>query len=74
MNLASYQVSVSGQQIELTYKEYELLRFLLTHRGRVFSRDALLRHVWGESIWAAHAPWTSTSVACALKSAPSSMS
>jgi DNA-binding response OmpR family regulator len=48
MNLASYQVSVSGQQIELTYKEYELLRFLLTHRGRVFSRDALLRHVWGE--------------------------
>mgnify|MGYP002779679401 CR=1 FL=1 len=48
MNLASYQVSVSGQQIELTYKEYELLRFLITHRGRVFSRDALLRHVWGE--------------------------
>ena len=48
MNLASYQVSVSGQKIELTYKEYELLRFLLTHRGRVFSRDALLRHVWGE--------------------------
>ena len=48
MNLASYQVSVSGESIELTYKEYELLRFLLTHRGRVFSRDALLRHVWGE--------------------------
>lgn len=48
MNLASYQVSVKGEGIELTYKEYELLRFLLTHRGRVFSRDALLRHVWGE--------------------------
>jgi DNA-binding response OmpR family regulator len=48
MNLASYQVAVNGEQIELTYKEYELLRFLLTHRGRVFSRDALLRHVWGE--------------------------
>ena len=48
MNLASYQVAISGQKIELTYKEYELLRFLLTHRGRVFSRDALLRHVWGE--------------------------
>ncbi len=48
MNLASYQVSVKGDTIELTYKEYELLRFLLTHRGRVFSRDALLRHVWGE--------------------------
>lgn len=48
MNLASYQVSVSGEQMYLTYKEFELLRFLMTHRGRVFSRDALLRHVWGE--------------------------
>ena len=48
MNLASYQASVRGEQIELTYKEFELLRFLLTHRGRVFSRDALLRHVWGD--------------------------
>jgi DNA-binding response OmpR family regulator len=48
MNLASYQVAVGGETIELTYKEYELLRFLMTHRGRVFSRDALLRHVWGE--------------------------
>ncbi len=48
MNLASYQVSIRGEQIELTFKEFELLRFLLTHRGRVFSRDALLRHVWGD--------------------------
>jgi len=48
MNLASYQVSVDGELVELTFKEYELLRFLMTHRGRVFSRDALLRHVWGE--------------------------
>lgn len=48
MNFASYQVAVSGEQLYLTYKEFELLRFLMTHRGRVFSRDALLRHVWGE--------------------------
>lgn len=48
MNLASYQAWVRNEQLELTYKEFELLRFLLTHRGRVFSRDALLRHVWGE--------------------------
>ncbi len=48
MNLASYQVSVSGEQLYLTYKEFELLRFLMTHRGRVFSRDSLLRNVWGE--------------------------
>ena len=48
MNLASYQASVRGEALDLTYKEFELLRFLMTHRGRVFSRDALLRHVWGE--------------------------
>jgi len=48
MNLASYQVALHGETLYLTYKEFELLRFLLTHRGRVFSRDALLRHVWGE--------------------------
>ena len=48
MNLASYQVAVSGETLYLTYKEFELLRFLMTHRGRVFSRDGLLRHVWGE--------------------------
>jgi DNA-binding response OmpR family regulator len=48
INLASYQVAVGGEPIYLTYKEFELLRFLMTHRGRVFSRDGLLRHVWGE--------------------------
>ena len=48
MNLASYQATVKGEALDLTYKEFELLRFLMTHRGRVFSRDALLRHVWGE--------------------------
>jgi DNA-binding response OmpR family regulator len=48
MNLASYQVAVGGETLYLTYKEFELLRFLMTHRGRVFSRDGLLRHVWGE--------------------------
>jgi DNA-binding response OmpR family regulator len=48
INLASYQVAVGGESIYLTYKEFELLRFLMTHRGRVFSRDGLLRHVWGE--------------------------
>lgn len=48
MNLGSYSVALKGESLDLTYKEFELLRFLMTHRGRVFSRDALLRHVWGE--------------------------
>ncbi|MBI3910664.1 MAG: response regulator transcription factor [Armatimonadetes bacterium] len=44
---ANYSVQVSNQPLELTYKEYELLRFLATHRGRVFTREALLNQVWG---------------------------
>jgi len=34
--------------LEITFKEYELLKFLVTHAGRVFTRDALLNQVWGE--------------------------
>src|SRR5262249_2788694 len=44
---ANYAVTIAGQPLELTYKEYELLRFLATHRGRVFTREALLNQVWG---------------------------
>lgn len=47
IDLKNYDVMVNGEPIELTYKEYELLRFLATHRGRVFTREALLDHVWG---------------------------
>jgi DNA-binding response OmpR family regulator len=34
--------------LELRPREYDLLRFLAQHRGQVFSRQALLSHVWGE--------------------------
>jgi DNA-binding response OmpR family regulator len=47
IDLANYEVTVEGQLLELTYKEYELLRFLVAHRGRVFTREALLNQVWG---------------------------
>lgn len=47
INLATYQVSVGGEPLDLTYLEYALLAFLATHPGRTYSRDALLRHVWG---------------------------
>lgn len=47
INLATYQVSVSGEPIDFTYLEYALLAFLARHPGRTFSRDALLQHVWG---------------------------
>ncbi|MBI5104130.1 MAG: winged helix-turn-helix transcriptional regulator [Solirubrobacterales bacterium] len=47
VNLATYQVAVDGRPVDFTYMEYELLKFLVTHPGRVFSREALLSRVWG---------------------------
>ncbi|MBM4447625.1 MAG: response regulator transcription factor [Chloroflexi bacterium] len=47
IDLARYEVYLSGRRIGLTFKEYELLRFLASHPGRVYTRDALLNKVWG---------------------------
>ena len=47
IDLANYKVYVGGRPIDLTYKEYELLRFLATNRDKVFTREALLNRVWG---------------------------
>jgi len=41
------EVSLRGVLIELTFKEYELLKFLASHPGRVYSRESLLNSVWG---------------------------
>lgn len=47
INLATYQVRVNGEAVDFTYLEYALLAFLATHPGRTYSRDTLLRRVWG---------------------------
>jgi two-component system alkaline phosphatase synthesis response regulator PhoP len=47
MDLSSYRVFLGGRPVDLTYKEYELLRFLASHPDRVFTRDTLLNRVWG---------------------------
>ena len=47
IDLAKCEVTLEGKIVELTFKEYELLRFLASHRGRVFNREALLNRVWG---------------------------
>jgi DNA-binding response OmpR family regulator len=47
INLATYQVSVDGEPVNFAFMEYELLKFLVTHPGRAFSREALLSRVWG---------------------------
>ena len=47
INADRYEVLLNREPLELTYKEFELLKFLATHPGRVFSRDQLLNQVWG---------------------------
>lgn len=47
LNLATYQATIDGKPIDLTYMEYELLRYFIQHQGRVWSREQLLQNVWG---------------------------
>jgi len=47
LDTETYRVTVGGRALDLTFKEFELLRFLATRPGRVFTRPALLREVWG---------------------------
>lgn len=47
IDVAGYEARLGGRRLELTHQEFELLRFLAQHRGRVFTRDQLLERVWG---------------------------
>ena len=47
LNLETYQAAVGGTPLDLTYMEYELLKFLASHPGKVFTRETLLSRVWG---------------------------
>ena len=47
LNLETYQAAIAGQPLDLTYMEYELLKFLASHPGKVFTRETLLSRVWG---------------------------
>ncbi len=47
LNLETYQAAVAGRVLDLTFMEYELLRFLAARPGKVFSRETLLSRVWG---------------------------
>jgi len=47
IDLAKCEVTVEGRLVELTFKEYELLKFLASNRGRVYTREALLNKIWG---------------------------
>jgi DNA-binding response OmpR family regulator len=47
LNLETYQATITGHPLDLTYMEYELLKFLASHPGKVFTRETLLSRVWG---------------------------
>ena len=47
LNLETYQAVIEGRPLDLTYMEYELLKFLAQHPGKVFTRETLLSRVWG---------------------------
>jgi len=47
IDIVKCEVSLDGELLDLTFTEYELLKYLASNRGRVFSREALLTNVWG---------------------------
>jgi DNA-binding response OmpR family regulator len=47
LNLETYQASFNGASLDLTFMEYELLKFLAQNPGKVFTREMLLSRVWG---------------------------
>ena len=50
----TYAAKLKGRPLDLTYKEFVLLKFLAQHPGRVFTRDQLLREVWGYDYYGGH--------------------
>ena len=47
LNLDEHTVTIDGERVNLTYKEFELLRLFLAHPGMAFTRDQLFNEVWG---------------------------
>jgi DNA-binding response OmpR family regulator len=47
LNVLTYQAALGGHPLDLTFMEYELLRFFVEHHGRAWSREQLLSKVWG---------------------------
>ena len=47
LNLNEHTVTVSGKRVQLTLKEFEMLRLFMEHIGRVYTRDQLLSKIWG---------------------------
>ena len=48
VNLDEHTVTADSERVQLTYKEFELLRLFLSHPGVAFTRDQLFSEIWGE--------------------------
>jgi len=51
LNLDKYELTINGLPVELTFKEYELLKILLENQNKVFSRNKLLSIIWGYNFY-----------------------
>ncbi len=67
IDINSYEVSLAREKVDLTYKEYQLLKFLLTNKGRVLNHQVLLNKVWGMTTIAAIGQWMSISEGCVVR-------
>lgn len=47
LQVLSHELFVGGEAVELTYKEFELLRFFMQNKNQVFTREQLLNRIWG---------------------------
>lgn len=67
----TYTARLRGRPLDLTYKEFELLKYLAQHAGRVFTRAQLLHEVWGYDFFGAPGLLMCTCGGCGPNSAPS---
>ncbi|WP_455497080.1 response regulator transcription factor [Coprobacter sp.] len=51
INIPQKKVTINGDEITLTKKEFEILKLLLSHQGHVFSRDEILSRVWSDEVY-----------------------
>lgn len=51
LHLASHQLSIDGKLVQIGSAEFNLLKFFLTHKNKVYSRSQLLDYVWGQGVY-----------------------
>lgn len=51
VDVASHTVKINGEEVFFPKKEFKLLHFLISNRGKVFSREIILNEIWGENIY-----------------------